>query len=141
MNVRIYEKLPEEARNIREAVFVEEQGFHDEFDEIDTWAKHLIMYDEKTPIATCRIFRREECEDYAVGRIAVIKEYRGKNIGAALLKAAENEIKNSGGKRISLHAQCAAQKFYQKQGYSSYGETDLDENCPHIWMRKEISSS
>lgn len=141
MDVRIFEKLPQEAHKIREAVFVEEQGFRDEFDEIDTWAKHLVMYDEKTPIATCRIFRQERPGDYAVGRIAVIKEYRGKNIGTALLKAAENEIKDSGGKRIFLHAQCAAQKFYQKQGYSSYGETDLDENCPHIWMCKEILQS
>lgn len=139
MEIIIYEELPEEAKEIRETVFVKEQGFHDEFDEIDAYAKHLVLYDDKIPVATCRFFRRELPGDYAVGRIAVRKEYRGKNIGTYLLKEAEDEIKNSGGRRIFLHAQCSARKFYQKQGYSCYGEADLDEDCPHIWMKKKVN--
>ncbi len=138
MKTMVYDKLPKEAREIRETVFVKEQGFHDEFDELDAAAKHLVLYDEEMPIATCRFFRRKLSGDYTVGRIAVRKEYRGKNIGTCLLNAAEEEIRNSGGKRVFLHAQCSVQAFYRKQGYSSYGETDLDEDCPHIWMKKSI---
>lgn len=81
MYINIYEHLPKEAQKIRKTVFIKEQGFHNEFDEIDSYAKHLVLYDEKVPIATCRFFSRESCEDYFIGRIAVIKEYRGKNIG------------------------------------------------------------
>lgn len=138
MYINTYEHLSKEAQIIRETVFIKEQGFHNEFDKIDSYAKHLVLFDEKIPIATCRFFRRESYEDYFIGRIAVIKEYRGKNIGATLLKAAETQIKNIGGKRIFLHAQCRAKKFYEKQGYSSYGEIVLEENCPHIWMCKKI---
>lgn len=140
MFIRIYENLPEEARKIREAVFIEEQGFHDEFDDIDCYAKHLVLFHEEIPVATCRFFRKDSCRDYYIGRIAVIKEYRGKHVGEYLLKAAEKEIKKSDGKNIILHAQCKAEKFYQKQGYIRYGEIDWEENCPHIWMRKEIEN-
>ncbi|MDE6686076.1 MAG: GNAT family N-acetyltransferase [Lachnospiraceae bacterium] len=136
MYINTYNHLPKEAQKIRETVFMKEQGFHNEFDEIDSYANHLVLFDENIPIATCRFFRRESCEDYFIGRIAVIKEYRGKNIGAFLLKAAETQIKNIGGKRIFLHAQCRAKEFYEKQGYKSYGEVVLEESCPHIWMCK-----
>lgn len=138
MYINTYEHLPKDAQKIRETVFIKEQGFLNEFDEIDSYAKHLVLFDEKNPIATCRFFRRESCEDYFIGRIAVIKEYRGKNIGASLLKAAEAQIRNNGGKRIFLHAQCRAKEFYEKQGYRSYGEIVLEESCPHIWMCKKI---
>ena len=43
MNILIYDTLPDEAAEIRRAVFVEEQGFHNEFDEIDKRAKHIVF--------------------------------------------------------------------------------------------------
>ena len=138
MNVMIYDKLPEEAQKIRETVFMKEQGFCEEFDEVDEYARHLVLYDGTIPIATCRFFRKESCGDYTVGRIAVVKAYRGKKIGAFLLKEVETVIRNSGGKGIRLQAQYSAREFYRKQGYDAYGEIDLDENCPHIWMRKDV---
>lgn len=140
MYINTYDYIPEEAHLIRETVFMEEQGFHNEFDEIDSYAKHLVLFDENTPIASCRFFKQESYEDYFIGRIAVIKEYRGKNVVTDLIKAAETQIKNIGGKRIFLHAQCRAKKFYEKQGYSSYGEIALEENCPHIWMYKKVEA-
>ncbi len=138
MHVNIYNKLPKEAREIRETVFIKEQGFCDEFDEIDTCAKHFVLFDREIPIATCRFYNRESFEDYYIGRIAVMKQYRGQGIGAYLLRLAEAEVKRVGGKRTFLHAQQRAKGFYEKQGYISYGETDLEENCPHIWMYKDL---
>ena len=67
MKTMVYDKLPKEAREIRETVFVKEQGFHDEFDELDAAAKHLVLYDEEVPIETCRFFRRKLLGDYTVG--------------------------------------------------------------------------
>lgn len=138
MYINIYENLPIEAKIIREAVFIIEQGFLNEFDDIDSYAKHLVLFHMEIPIATCRFFRKELSEEYFIGRIAVIKEYRGKNIGAYLLKTAEKEVKKLGDKKIFLHAQCKAEKFYKKQSYNSYGEIDFEENCSHIWMCKKI---
>lgn len=136
MNVQIYDTLPEEAAKIRQKVFVEEQGFHNEFDEIDKHAKHIVLYDNHLPVATCRFFERETAGNYAIGRLAVIKQYRGKNLGSELLKYAESEIEKSGGKCAFLHAQTRAAKFYEKNGYVQQGEIELDESCPHVWMCK-----
>lgn len=42
MFIKLYDEIPEEAKTIREAVFIKEQGFKDEFDEIDDIAKIII---------------------------------------------------------------------------------------------------
>ena len=137
MDIKFYNSLPEEAKKIRELVFIKEQGFHDEFDEIDSYAKHLVLSDNGNPVATCRFFQETESRHYVIGRIAVIKQYRGQNIGADILKIAEEKIYQLKGTHISLRAQLRAKGFYEKQGYMPYGEIDFDEDCPHIWMRKK----
>lgn len=38
-----YDHIPAQAKYIREEVFVKEQGFHNEFDEIDSRAIHLVI--------------------------------------------------------------------------------------------------
>ena len=117
---------PKKRFEIRHKVFVEEQGFQNEFDETDKFSKHLVLYDAEIPIATCRFFP-SSYRKYIIGRIAVIKQYRGQNIGSRLLTLAENEIKKVGGTQIYLHAQDRARKFYEKKGYSCCGKIDLDE--------------
>ena len=82
MKTRIHSTLPQEARRIREEVFVREQGFENEFDETDQSASHLILYDGEMPVAVCRFFPGDQPGDYMVGRIAVIKECRGRNLGS-----------------------------------------------------------
>ena len=140
MKIKCYDALPDESMNIRKTVFVEEQGFIDEFDEIDTYANHLVMYDGDLPIATCRFFKEQGKEYYLIGRIAVIKNYRGQNLGTQLLREAEKIIFQNGGNYIALHSQLQAKHFYEKQGYLPYGEVDYDESCPHIWMYKKITT-
>lgn len=57
MKISIYECFPDHAKEIREAVFVREQGFLHEFDKTDDIAIHIVMFDEdKIPAATCRVF-------------------------------------------------------------------------------------
>lgn len=138
MEIKIYHTLPREAEAIRIAVFVEEQGFCDEMDDTDDIAVHLVMYDGKTPAATCRLFWDEAMQSHLLGRLAVRKEYRGKGAGAAMISRAEAYIKEIGGKSILLHAQCAAAEFYKKQGYQKRGQADDEQGCPHIWMYKEL---
>ena len=48
MNIRVYHTLPGGAVMIREEVFMKEQGFHDEFDETDQTASHIVLYIENT---------------------------------------------------------------------------------------------
>ncbi len=139
MKIKVFSSLPKAAEEIRKKVFIEEQGFTTEFDDIDETAVHLVLFDENVvPVATCRIFRDGEKNTYVVGRLAVIKEYRGKNSGSALLNEAEKYVKEKGGERIILHAQQRVADFYKKAGFTEFGGVEYDEGCPHIRMEKYI---
>lgn len=140
MNAKIYTKgLPSDAEKIRKEVFVNEQGFQNEFDSIDNIAVHIVLYNSKeVPIATCRVFWNSKLKAYMIGRLAVLKEYRGKHLGSDILKVAEEYICDKGGHSVVLHAQCRVSSFYQKLGFVPYGKVDNDEGCLHIWMKKEI---
>ena len=138
MKIKVYNSLPKEAMDIRIKVFVDEQGFVDEIDDIDSIATHIVMYDTDLPIATCRIFESDDRNVYTLGRLAVIKEYRGKGIGAKMIEEAEKTVREKGGTSVVLHSQCRAKEFYKNCGYAEYGEIEYEENCLHIWMRKNI---
>lgn len=138
MNISIYETLTDDAWKIRKKVFMDEQGFHDEHDEIDNIATHFVLYDDKLPVATCRIFYDKAMDSYILGRLAVIPEYRRKNIGSIMVKETENYVKAKGNTAIVLHAQCRACGFYKKLGFTEFGNVENDEGCPHIWMRKSF---
>lgn len=122
--------------NIRTAVFVEEQSFKDEFDELDKNCSHIVLYDNNNPIATCRYFLKNGI--YHIGRVAILKEYRGKHLGNEIMNIAEQEIKNEGGKKIEVSAQIRVKEFYEKLGYKEVGDIYFDEYCEHITMTKEI---
>lgn len=138
MIIKEYNYLPEEAIKIRNEVFVKEQGFVEEFDEIDHIAKHIVLYEKEQPISTCRIYFNIEKQSFVIGRIAVAMEWRGKNIGTKIINIAEDYIKTDGGKSVMLSAQERVAEFYEKQGYKKLGKAFLDEGCPHIWMKKNL---
>ena len=138
MEIKIFEKLPKEAKMIRTKVFMEEQGFENEFDEKDRISIHIVLFASSNPVATCRIYHSEVRQCYMIGRIAVLNEYRGMDIGSKLLKVAEREIVNRNGNIAELSAQVRAMAFYEKNGYFSLEDIYVDEGCPHVWMRKEL---
>lgn len=79
MKMEIYKGITDAAKEIRTKVFINEQGFSREFDDIDETAVHFVIFEENnTPVATCRIFWDSEMNSYVLGRVAVMKEYRGK---------------------------------------------------------------
>ena len=55
-----YGELPSEAKNIREEVFMREQGFSEEleFDDIDQTAWHIVLTSRGKPVGTGRLFVR-----------------------------------------------------------------------------------
>lgn len=137
--IKKYGILCDEARIIREAVFIKEQGFKKEFDEIDKIAKHVVFYDNDNPIATCRYYASEHANEYIVGRVAIMKPYRGKKIGNYFLKMVEEMICSEGGNKIVLSAQVRVKDFYIKNGYITKGSTYYDEYCEHIHMEKTLT--
>ncbi len=132
---KFYSALPDEARLIRTEVFVEEQGFRNEFDESDGQCLHLVIFSDGTPAAAGRIFPPENgiC---VIGRIAVLKNFRGKNFGAEAVRLLEEKARELGAEKTALSAQCRVTGFYEKLGYKASGEVYNDEFCPHIHMEK-----
>lgn len=56
IEIRAYDRLPEEATRIRREVFMEEQGFEDEFDDVDGRARHIVAFLDGRATATYRLF-------------------------------------------------------------------------------------
>ncbi|MGN0522287.1 MAG: GNAT family N-acetyltransferase [Eubacterium sp.] len=139
--IKIYDKLPQEAKDIREEVFMKEQSFTDEFDDTDDISKHFVLFINEKPAATCRVFFDNDKGSYMIGRIAVIKEFRGKGLGEKTVKAAEQYIKEAGGASVKVSSQVRASAFYKKLGYRETGGIYLDEDCPHIMMEKKLNIS
>lgn len=131
--------LTPEIRFIREKVFVEEQGFQDEFDEADKSALHLVLYYNGKAVATGRILEENNTEKtYTIGRVAVLLEYRKLRLGIKVLELLEKKAQEIGARKIKLSAQCRAQGFYEQGGYLPQGEVYYDEFCPHILMVKNL---
>lgn len=136
MKFVFYNELHEDARMMREKVFMQEQGFENEFDDIDQTCLHLVVYKDGKPIGVARMF--DENHDMILGRIAVLKEYRHLHIGSDILNVLETKAKELNYHTVILSAQVRAMPFYKKNGYQAYGEEYLDEYCPHMHMKKMI---
>lgn len=139
IRVKIYKGLKDipEAKYIRQTVFVDEQGFIDEFDDIDEIAFHVLVFDGDKAVATGRVFLDEENHWHA-GRIAVLAEYRKQHMGAKVMEALEECAKQQGADELVLSAQKQAVGFYEKVGYENFGNLHYDQDCPHVTMKKKI---
>lgn len=96
METKIYNQLPDEAKEIRLEVFVKEQGFEEEFDDIDETAAHIVLFDGSHPVGVCRIFTDPGSGRVMIGRVAVRKAFRGRGLGADIIKAAEEYAAENG---------------------------------------------
>ena len=138
MVIQILDHITDDIKQIRIDVFMKEQGFEDEFDEIYEIAKFVLLYIDGKPAGTCLYFPSNEEGDAHIGRMAVRKLYRGQHLGTKIMMAAENGIRRDGFKTCSLSAQVQAKAFYESLGYKAEGEEYLDEGCPHVMMRKVL---
>ena len=65
----------------------------DEFDEHDNdSSKYVIFLDDTYPISTARFYEIDK-STAIIGRVVVLEEYRGKNIGRQTIEEAEKWIK------------------------------------------------
>ncbi|HWL57136.1 MAG TPA: GNAT family N-acetyltransferase [Paracoccus sp. (in: a-proteobacteria)] len=127
-------------RAIRREVFVVEQSVpeEDEWDDLDGEAIHLLALDDaRQPIGTARILLQGDTGK--IGRVAVVKSARGTGMGAALIRAALDELRALPGiTRAKLGAQTHAIGFYEKLGFTAYGPEYDDAGIPHRDMVREL---
>ena len=127
------------AFKVRTNVFVDEQGFSAELevDDTDPIAHHIVFFENDEPIATARTFPCDNNPDfYVIGRVAVCKSHRGGGTGIKLMAAIENIAAELGASGFTLGAQIRALPFYEKCGYTAYGEHYFEEYCEHVHMKK-----
>jgi predicted GNAT family N-acyltransferase len=127
-----------EARAIRDVVFIQEQGVPREleWDEFDAVSWHAIAYNaEQRACGTGRLLPAQQGVG-SIGRMAVLAEYRGQGVGAALLLALLERAQQRHDVGVRLHAQTHALGFYEKFGFVKEGEGYLEAGIPHYSMFK-----
>ncbi len=138
MEIKFFEYFTEDAKAVREEVFIIEQGFSYDYDEMDDVSTHIVAFEKDISIGACRVFESETSGVFVLGRLAVKKEYRHKGVGSLLTEHAKKYVASIKGKKLILHSQLHAKEFYKKLGFSEYGDIEYEEDCPHIWMRIEL---
>lgn len=148
---------------VRRAVFMEEQGYENEFEAIDDDAAcvHVALYVDDEPAGCARIFPEElertlnpevpqspACtldegvrvgQTYVLGRVAVVPEMRRRGLARELISACEGAARKAGAQVVKLHAQEYVRDLYAAAGYEQISEVDYeDEGQPHLWMAKRL---
>jgi len=118
-------------KNIREKVFIQEQKVTPqlEWDGMDEKAIHFLVFNDKAAIGCARAIVIKD--HMQLGRMAVLKEYRGQGIGSALLEKAMTIAKLNQLPAIYISAQCHAIDFYKKFGFEVKSDIYLDAEIPH----------
>ena len=118
-------------KNIREKVFIQEQKVTPqlEWDGMDEKAIHFLVFNDKAAIGCARAIVIKD--HMQLGRMAVLKEYRGQGIGSALIEKAMTTAKLNQLSAIYISAQCHAIDFYKKFGFEVTSDIYLDAEIPH----------
>jgi len=122
---------------IRHTVFIEEQNVPKEleWDGLDESCQHLLVLDNhNNAIGTGRL-----CEYGHIGRMAVIKDWRGKGVGGALLNKFIDIAQRTGILELVLNAQISAAGFYTRYGFLAEGDEFMDAGIPHLRMTLDIT--
>ena len=127
------------ALELRARVFCGEQGvsFEADQDGRDGEATHIVAVDDGVVIGTCRLLFRGAVA--RLGRLAVERERRGKNVAAEILREADRIATEAGSDSIALHAQTHAQTLYERAGYHEYGPKFVEEGIEHVAMEKRLA--
>jgi predicted GNAT family N-acyltransferase len=123
-------------RRVRDAVFVAEQSVPPEleWDAEDGDAIHFLAFEGDFVVGTARLL-----PDGEIGRLSVLKDWRGMKVGDALLKAVINEAEQRDLKQQKLSAQVQAVAFYQRFGFTVVSEEFLEAGLPHVNMTRHAS--
>ena len=117
---------------IRDKVFVKEQGIPKEleFDDDKVRALNLYALIKYKHVGTARIRRTKN--GIKLERFAVLKNYRGMGVGKALVNFILDNASETD--RIYLHAQEPVIGFYLSLGFSKLGAKFMEAGIPHWEM-------
>jgi predicted GNAT family N-acyltransferase len=130
-----WDKARADASPIRFEVFVAEQRVpaEIELDAMDVHCIHAVAYENGQAIATGRLL-----PDGHIGRMAVLKAWRGRGVGSAILAALMEAAHRRGDVSIALSAQVHAVPFYLAHGFQPVGPVYEEAGIPHQAMTKAL---
>lgn len=132
--------LGRDAARLRTAVFVREQGIPAdvEADALDASARHAVLYNRLgQPVATGRLLQQAPGVS-RIGRMAVDRSVRGAQWGRVLLAALLEAARARGDTQVQLHAQCSAQGFYERAGFTVAGAPYEEAGLAHVLMTQAL---
>lgn len=132
-----WDQLQQDAKLIRTQVFICEQGITeaDEWDDQDLISQHFVIYDQDQPIATARLL-----QNHSVGRVAVVKAYRGQGIGQMIMLEIISYAQKQRLSVLTLSSQVHAISFYEKLGFTVQGNSYDECGISHIEMTMNLNT-
>lgn len=129
------------ASPLRYEVFVSEQEIDPEleWDAADETAVHAVVLNKLgQAVATGRLLQPQS-HVAQIGRMAVNKALRGGSLGRLVVSTLIDKARQRGDREVLLHAQCSAEGFYRRLGFTSHGDIFLDADIEHIEMRMHLN--
>jgi len=136
---------------LRHEVFVVGQAVPPELerDSLDAGAQHAVACLDGVVVGTGRLVRGQIDEQGSlvrgsagtvgtIGRMAVHPDMRGAGIGRSLLDVLVATARSDGLPAVELHAQLHARGFYERAGFTPYGEIYHEAGIEHLGMRREL---
>ncbi len=123
-------------RRVRETVFINEQAIAAalEWDDDDARSAHALAEDREG----CAIGCARLLPDGHIGRVAVLREWRGHGVGDALMRCLLEVARGRGLRRVALHSQTHACAFYRRHGFVATGGVYDEAGIPHQTMAREL---
>ena len=134
-----YARQRDDLLRVRETVFVQEQQvpLEEERDALDPLCSHVLARDDAgQPIGTGRL-----TPEHRIGRMAVLREWRGRGVGDALLVALLEQARLQRWPELTLNAQVSAESFYARHGFVPYGPRFHEAGIEHQAMRRRLDGA
>ena len=125
---------------LRSEIFVVEQNcVYLDLDGKDKLALHLFGTFEGKIVAHSRLFKAGISFDYSsIGRVTVDSKYRDRKWGHDLMRESIAGIKQHfNDTKITIGAQMYLKKFYESHGFVQTSDMYLEDDIPHIEMKRE----
>ena len=128
------------AGGLRNEVFVQEQGVSQEleWDEQDPLCVHAVLRNRMgLTVATGRLLPALDGVS-KIGRMAVKRQLRGLKLGDQVLTGLLEAARKRGDREVVLHAQCSAENFYTRQGFTRRGKVFQEADMDHVEMFMQL---
>ena len=131
----------QQSLRIQHTVFVKEQQvpLTLEIDQNEAYCIHFVLFDDAdTPVATLRILPDKSGKQALIQRVATLQPYRGNGYAFDLMTEALSFLTRQQFEFVELHAQLKAIPFYEKLGFTPFGDEFLDADIKHLAMKKTV---